>query len=244
MTKAYSQEQPEWVLAKYRNGSVYLGKKISEDHLNANVLLPTGDTITVNKDFAKHYYDDSNARIYRNGRFFRNNGFFWLLTFGTNAGEFSNSDDERISSHLGLHYGYRFTPKLSLSGGLAFEFNEARASGFRFDTQYTTLYAYGRYHLFTSKPQLFGFGRLGYGFAAEEQSENFPEEFEGGVNAMYGLGIIFASRSKSKFVLSLGHYFQKTKGQESFLDPIGNEVNTRFDLMMQRLILTFGWEIN
>ena len=242
-TAAYTQKKTELALAKY-HGSVYLGEKIKEELPIVDLLLPTGDTISINKYRAIEYYDNSNAIVFSNGKYFRNVGYFWFLTFGSNAGGITNSEDDRASSHLGFHYGYRFSPRLSLSGGFAFEFNEASASGFLFDTQYVPLYVYGRYHFFVGRPHLFGFGRVGYGFVSDEQSMERNEEVGGGINTMYGLGIIFASRKKSKFVLSLGHYLQKASGQQSFLDPIGNEIRSSFDLTIQRLILTVGWEFN
>lgn len=244
MSITYSQEQVELVRVKYFDGSSYYGEKLQEGERYVLLLLQTGDTIEIDKKYAKEYYDNSNAEVFKNGKFYRNTGYFFLLTLGGNAETIYNPDDQRISSHIGLHYGYRFTPRLSLSGGFGIELNEARAAGFVFETQYTSLYAYGRYHFFTGRPQIFGFGRIGFGTPGEEDSEDFPSEFQGGVNAMYGLGTIFASKGRSKFVLSLGHYFQKSKGQQTFLDPIGNEVNTKFDLMIQRLVLTLGWEIN
>lgn len=240
-SNAYNQDNTELALAKYHNGSVYIGEKISENNSIVEIRLPTGDTITVDRRFVSEYYDNSNSRIFSNGKYIRNVGSFWNVTLGFNA---ADSEDERVSSHLGVQYGYRFSPRLSLSAGLAFEFNEATASGFSFDTQFVPVYAYGRYHFFTGRPQIFGFGRLGYGFASENQEPDLPEEFRGGVNAMYGLGVVFASRSKSKWLLSLGHYIQNTSGQEFFLDPIGNEIRTRFDLTIQRLIFTVGLEIN
>lgn len=244
LTSSYCQQNDDWALAKYRNGSIYLGEKVSEsDDIVKLRLFPIRDTILIDKRTAQEYYDQSNARVYLDGKYYRNTGYFWLLSLGFNLGESEDTDDENVSSHLNVMYGYRLMPRLNIGVGLGFEFNQSQVGGFTISTQVAPVYAYGRYYFTKERIRFFGYGRLGYGFAAEDQTDDFASEHTGGINAKYGLGIIFPSRSKSKFVIKLGHYFQKTEGQESFLDPIGNEISTTYDLLIQRFVISFASEI-
>lgn len=232
---AIAQTNSDWAIASYKNGSIYLGQKLSERDGLIKLRLPTSDTITVNRFTGATIYDSNNAVVFSDGKFFLTKGYFWSTNFGfsVNRGE---------TAHLDLLFGQHINPKLDLAIGFGSEFNESRVAGFSFDSQVITLFGYGRYYITSMKPRVFAFAKLGYGFAADESTEGIPREHFGGINAKYGLGVQFASRNKSKFQLTLGHYFQKTSGQESFLDLIGNEIETEFDILIKRLVVTFGWD--
>lgn len=232
---AIAQTNTDWAIATYRNGSIYLGQKVSEKDGLIRLRLPTEDTITVNRYTGATIYDSNNAVVFSDGKYFLTHGFFWSTNFGfsINRGE---------TAHLDLLFGKHVTQKLDIAFGLGSEFNEARAAGFSFDTQVFSLYGYGRYFITSSKPRIFAYGKLGYGFASEETPDGVPREHIGGFNAKYGIGVQFASRNKSKFQLTFGHYFQKVSGQEFFLDFIGNEIETEFDILIQRLVVSFGWD--
>lgn len=236
-----AQDETDWAIASYKNGSVYIGKKIGEEKGMVQMRIFSGDTITINKYVPHRYYDSDNAHVFSNGKFFRTKNLFWTLNFGANfAG--GDGDNARESAHFEFLYGDRLTPRLDVALGAGSEFNQASVAGFQFDTQFLALFAYGRYFLTNHQKRLFVFARAGYGFSTDEPEENGSREHGGGINAKYGLGIQFASRKKSKFQISLGHYFQKTSGQESFLDLIGNEINTEYDILLNRMIISFGWD--
>lgn len=232
---AIAQTDSDWAIATYRNGSIYLGQKLSEKDGLMKLRIPTGDTISVNRFTGAKIYDSNNAVVFSDGKYFLTDGYFWSTNFGfsINRGE---------TAHLDILFGQRVNPKLDIAIGLGSEFNESSVGGFSFDTQVVTLFGYGRYFITSLKPRLFAFGKLGYGFAAEETQANIPREHVGGINAKYGVGVQFASRNKSKFQITLGHYFQKTSGQEFFLDLIGNEIETEFDILIKRLVVSFGWD--
>ncbi|MEM9544379.1 MAG: hypothetical protein AAGA77_00330 [Bacteroidota bacterium] len=241
-TNVVGQSNQEWIVAKYANGIRYSGKKVEEKGSIVSVQLYTSDTIQINRTDVSNYYDSSNALIFRDGKYFETKGWFWNLSFGFNAASVVDSADQRESAHLEFIYARRLNERFNIGAGLGFEFNEARVAGFQFDTQFTSVFAYGRFYLTNSKKRLFLFSRIGMGFPAEENEDEILAEHSSGFNTLNGLGLQWAARGKSRFMLTLGFYTQKTEGTEFFLDNIGNEVETNFDILIKRLIFKFGWE--
>ena len=237
-----SQENPDLVLAKFKNGLFYVGDKIGEEDNIISLKINTLDTIHIDKNQISRYYDVNSALIYPNGKYLQTQGSFWDVSFGFNALGIFDSVDQRVSTHLEVIYGKRINENLNLGIGAGFEFNEAKVAGFQFDTQFLSLSAYGRYYLTNSTRRLFLFSRIGIGFPSEENENGINVEHAGGFNSLNGLGIHFASRKRSTFHISLGYYTQKTHGKEFFLDNIGNEIQTNFNIIIKRLMFKFGWE--
>lgn len=239
---AKAQNVNTLAFAKYKNGVFYVGEKVTEKENIIGLKLNTNDTIRINRNELSRYFDGENAIIYQNGKHHYTKGRFWNVSFGFNALDVIDSVDDRASAQLEFLYGHRLSEKINIGIGASIEFNEALVSGFQFDTQFLTLFAYGRYYLNQNSKRLFVFSRLGFGFPAEENEEDVTIEHSGGFNSLNGLGIHFAARKKSRFLIQLGYYTQKTEGREFFLDPIGNEIDTSFDILIKRLIFKFGWE--
>jgi len=231
-----AQGEDDYMLAKLHDGSVFYGSKVDEDDDMIRLRISTRDTIHVDRRLAKHIYDSDNAIVFTDGKYFETKGFFWTFSMGTNI------LTEQVSSHIEFLFAQRITSKFAVGGGTGFEFNEASAAGFNFDTQFSTLFAYGRFNILEGKRRFFAWGRIGQGFSSEDNIEGIRNEQEGGINAMLGVGLHFSSRSKSKFQLMLGQYFQETSGREFFIDTLGNEIETSYELLIKRLILKFGWE--
>lgn len=239
--KSYCQTEPNRVLAKYKNGLTYVGELISENGDISAIRINTMDTIHIDRTQLSRYYNSESALIFDNGKYIQTKGGFWDLSFGFNALGVLDSVDQRVSTHLEVLYGRRLSDDLNIGVGLGFEFNEARVAGFQFDTQFTSLFAYGRYYLNRSSKRWFVFSRLGFGFP-DEEAENTIVEHSSGFNTLNGIGLHFASRKRSTFHIALGFYTQKTDGREFFLDNIGNEIQTDFDILIKRLMFKFGWE--
>jgi len=241
-TNTWSQISPELVVAKYKNGIMYVGEKIEEKNDIVRLKINTKDTIRIDKNHLSKYYDSNNAIIFPNGKYFETDGNFWSFSFGFNALGILGTADQRVSTHLEIMYGHRLDKNLNIGVGAGFEFNEALVSGFQFDTQFSSLFVHGRYYITNNPKRLFVFSRLGFGFPAEENEEGISSEHSGGFNSLTGIGMHFASRKKSRFQLILGFYTQKTNGKEFFIDNIGNEVETNYDILIKRLMFKFGWE--
>jgi len=241
-TTTYGQINKNLIFAKYKNGLLYVGEKISEEENITSLRINTKDTIHINRHLVARYYDSNTALIYPNGKHLQTKGGFWDLSFGFNALSLLGSADQRVSTHMEVIYGQRINDNVNIGIGTGFEFNEAKVAGFQFDTEFSSLFLYGRYYLTKSSKRLFLFSRIGAGFPSEENEEGIKVEHTAGFNTLNGLGLHFASRNRSTFQISLGFYTQKTSGREFFLDNIGNEVQTEFDILIKRLMFKFGWE--
>lgn len=222
------------------NGSIYIGEVIEEQDTELQLRLADGNLITVNKYLVKEYFDHRDIKVFDGGKYQVFNGTFCHLSFGFNFGNLMGESDNRVSSTLPFQYLNHFTPRIAAGVGIGFEFFESEVSGFDFNTQFVPLYAYGRYYINESKRRPFFYSRIGYGFKAE--GEELQNEHEGGFQYQGGIGLLFASKSNTRFVLSLGYHFQKTSGMESFIDNFGNEISTRFKINIQRIILSIGME--
>lgn len=236
------QSENNLAFAKYKNGIFYVGEKITEKENIIDLKINTSDTIHINRNELSRYFDNQNAIIFPHGKHHYTEGRFWNLSFGFNALGILDTVDQRASAHLEVLYGRRLSRKLNVGIGLSFEFNEATVGGFQFDTQFLTLFVSGRYYLNENSKRLFLFSKIGLGFPSEDNDESITIEYTGGFNSLTGIGIHFAARKKSRFLMKLGFYTQKTAGREFFLDPIGNEIETNFDILIKRLIFKFAWE--
>jgi len=237
-----AQNQPELVIAKYKNGIHYVGEKIEEEGNMVTLRINTMDTIHIDRNLLSRYHDSKTALIFPNGKYIQTQGGFWDLTFGFNSLAIFDTLDQRVSSHLAVIYGKRINDRFNIGVGFGFEFNEAKVAGFQFDTQFASVFAYGRYYLNNSSKRLFVFSRIGVGYPSEETENEITAEHSSGINTLSGLGIHWASRNRSTFHINLGFYTQKTHGIEFFLDPIGSEIETKFDILIKRLMFNFGWE--
>lgn len=232
----YTQKSDDFLIAKLHDKSRFFGEKIDENDGVIRLRIITKDTIHIDRRLTKNVYEEGNAVVFSDGKYFETKGYFWTFAFGNNIAS------EYVSSHMEFLFAYRVTPRFSLGLGTGFEFNEVEAAGFEFDTQYSSIFGYGRFNITEGKRRFFSFARLGSGFSAEENVQGIRNEQEGGINGMYGFGYYSASRSKSRFQIILGQYFQQASGREFFLDNLGNQIETKYDLLISRLILKFGWE--
>ena len=219
------------------DGSVYLGDILNENTDSISLKIFTNDIIHVDKRITKKILSTKDrVMIYDNGKYHFKKGFFWGMHFGFNL------DEQRPSSHLAFIFGQRINQRFSLFGGFGPEFNSALVGGFNFDTQFTALYAGGRYYFTSDKKRFFLYSRVGMGFA--DSGDNITNDHTNGLQMQNGIGLHFASKRKSRFVLQLAHHYQKTEGVEFFTDTFGNEIKTEFDILISRIILKLGFDIN
>jgi len=227
-------QQEENSIFYLKNGSIYIGKVLNDETDSIQVRLIDGNDIQISEFAVKRYLAAKDIKVFPDGRYNPIRGFFFHTGLGFNGESLGKDEDERISSHVPYLFGWHFNSRWSAASGLGFEFNEARISGFRVTTQVTSLFLYGRYNLTEQKRRPFLYARVGSGFASE-QGEDVNED-QGGFQ--------FASRKKSRWVLSLGYHFQQVSGQQRFLDFAGGEVIVDYDLSIRRIILSVGVEFN
>lgn len=170
-------------------------------------------------------------------------GYHYGFGMAIGLDDFSIDTTKHLAAvHLDAYIGWRFNKKLSLTSGFGFEFNESRIASFRFDTQFLSLYLGARYNILNTRYMPYVYGRVGYGFGPPQ--EDAIVDHENGHNYQTGLGLTFPSTKNHKYFLAFAWHHQVAKGAESFIDPLGNEINTKYDILINRLVLKFGMEFN
>ena len=223
------------------DGSIYMGEVLSIEGNTIEMELSTNNTISFPRSRTRKLIYAKNALIFNNGKYLGRKGFFCGLNIGFNFGDvIADRDSSRRSEHIELLLGHKPNLRWAFGLGLGYEFNESRLAGFDVETEFSSLSLYGRYYITKTKARLFAHTRVGYGFGND--NEESADANQGGFQIYGGVGLHFASRKSTKFMLSLNAYVQKTNGVKFFLDHFGNEVITNYDIWVRRPILKLGVE--
>jgi len=218
-----------------KDGSVYKGIIVDEDGSFIYMDVLEGNRIDIAKWRIRKKLSNDNYLFHSGGKFHYTKGFFGGFSIGFSVAE------ENVSEHVSLLLGYRLNKRFSVAVGLGNELSTSNLSGFDVETSFSSYYLYGRYYPTDFKRRPFVYARAGYGSGPDEESES--GRHGGGVQAQAGVGIHFASRRRSRFILSLGYHVQNTSGQQFFLDTFGNEVLVNYDdIWVNNFVLKFGIE--
>lgn len=233
-----------------KNGTVYIGEVLNKDSETLQVHLMDGNDVQIFVPSIKRYLAAKDIQVFADGRYNPTRGFFFQTGMGFNAESFAAEEEEepRISSHLPFLFGWHVNSRWSAAAGFGFEFNEAEIAGFRVETQMTSLFLYGRYHLTKRKRRPFLYARIGGAFTDGQLEENPEDNTQssntGGFQLQAGGGFQFSSRKNSRWILSLGYHLQKASGQQRFIDFAGGEVIADYDVWIRRLIFGVAVEFN
>ncbi|MBT8232396.1 MAG: hypothetical protein HKO66_04950 [Saprospiraceae bacterium] len=241
-TAVCQTSRKDFSIIKLRNGIVYIGQVTDDSGGQIKINLADDNSVIIDKKKVKTYHYADETIVHDNGKYHAKVGDLYHFSFGMKPFDSSNTGEPTISSHLSFLYGQYYKNKYALGLGFGFEFNEALINGFRIDTQFFPIYGYGRYYISEDKRRPFLYGRLGYGFQAN--SSEFNNDHEGGVQFQAGAGIHFASRKKTRFIVSLGFHQQHVTGNEKFIDELGSEINVNYKAWIRRFVLNLGFEIN
>ena len=218
-----------------KDGSVFKGIIIDEDGSFIQMDILEGNRIDIAKRNVRKQMSNDNYLFHSRGRYHYTTGFFGALNIG-----FSPSETN-VSEHVSFLLGYRFHKRFSAAIGLGNELTTSTVGGFEVETNFSSYYLYGRYYLADYRRRPFVYARAGYGSGPDEDSES--GRHGGGVQGQIGAGIHFASKRRSRFILSLGYHVQNTSGQQFFLDTFGNEVLVNYNyLWVNSFVLKFGIE--
>lgn len=177
-----------------------------------------------------------------NGQLYDVYGYFYTFDMSFNLDDFGEAENGGLAAaHISSDLGWRFNSKFALAGGLGFEFNETELAGFRIDTQFLTTYLKARYYFLSTRYRPYVYGRLGYGFGPPD--ENVSDHGDG-INYQIGISMLFPNSNKYKYAVGLYWHQQIASGQESYIDPFGNEINTVYDLIINRLMLKIAIDVN
>lgn len=231
----YEENVPIEDVVYLKDGSVFKGIIVDEDRSFIYMDVLEGNRLDIAKWRIKRKMSNDNYIFHSRGRYHYTEGFFAALNIG-----FSPSD-ETVSEHVSLLFGYRFNKRISAAIGLGNELTTTTVSGFEVETNFSSYYLYGRYYLTDGRRRPFVYARGGYGLGPDQDSES--GRHGGGIQGQLGAGLHFASKGRSRFILSLGYHAQHTNGQQFFLDTFGNEVLVEYDnLWVNNFVLKFGIE--
>ena len=222
-----------------KSGMRYLGT-VTEGKEKLTIKLLDGNLVIVPQSDIKRYLPHEDITVYSGGKYHMNRGWFSMLAQGVAFGGGPNGESN--SSQFNIILGKYLKPRASLGLGVGSEVNDKDLGDFTINTQVLSLFGYGRYDVTNTSRKLFIYGRLGYGLANVDPELETTEK--GGLNAGFGIGILFANSKKAKVSIMLGYHHQSASGVQNFIDEFGNEVVADYDLDFHRIGLTFAFEVN
>jgi hypothetical protein len=234
---AQQAEVPVDHVVYLRDGSVFKGSIVEETDDYIYMVILDGTTIDIARWRIRKVMDNKNFIFHNGGRYHYNEGgFFWNLQLG-----FAPSS-QTTSEHSSLEFGYRLKKRWSVAIGAGSEFSTSPVAGFDVSTLFNSFYLYNRNYLSDSRRRPFVYQRIGYGFGPTTE-EDIEGRHGGGPQLQVGAGLHFASRKRSRFVLSLGYHAQYVNGEQTFLDNFQNEIRVKYeDLLVRNFILKFALE--
>ena len=220
----------------YRDGSVFVGKLLNDKKLSMQMVISTGDTINLRLvDIKKIRHIDKDILLFGGVKYHYTNGLFFNLQIGS-----SLEDVDNQTSQVDFIVGYRFNKKLAAGIGVGNSYNSTFSFGTWIDANAIPVFGYGRYYLpFDIKVRPFVSTKLGWSFPNQDA---FNGDHQGGVLFQPEIGVNFASRKKTRFIISIGQQLQNIKGDLLNFDPFGNRIESKFNLWFNRTVLKFGIE--
>ena len=215
------------------DGSVFIGSIVQETNTKLHFTILTGDTITLNKGLIRKIRKTSeNILMHSRAKFHYTKGVFVNIQSGFGL-------DDNGSGQIDMTLGYRLNKRYSVGLGIGLSYYSTIFGGRWIETNSIPLFSYGRYYPLDSKVRPYVDLRLGWGFPNRNA---FGSDHNGGVLMQPGIGIHFASKKNLRFLLSLSQVLQHTRGDDFFIDPLGNPVSSDFSIWYNRTILKVGLE--
>ncbi len=219
-----------------KDGSVYKGIIVDENGSFIYMEVLDGNRIDIPRWKIRKKMSNNNFIFHNRGRYHYTKGLFGALTIGL-----SPTDESVFTEQVSFLVGYRFNKRFSAAIGLGNELTTSEMAGFEVETNFSSYYLYGRYYLSDYRRRPFVYARGGYGSGPADEAES--GRHSGGIQGQIGAGIHFASKRRSRFVLSLGYHVQHTSGQQFFLDTFGNEVLVEYpNTWINNFVISFGIE--
>lgn len=211
----------------YDDGSVFVGNVISENDQQILLLATTGDTLHIDKNLIR-----GNRKKVRRPKFHYEKGPWAALNIGISP-DFQSD----------LLVGYRLNAKYSFALGTGIRDIYSEANGIWNNSVFVPIYAYGRRYFGLEKNARPFVGLVaGYSFPVNSGFSFNNHEFEGGATFEPGVGISFAARGKSRFVMSIGQNFQYSTGSNTETDILFNPIEIEYKRWYSRTVFKIGVE--
>ena len=215
---------------KLHDGSYLIGELVSYNESPYRLKILTGDTVTISPLITKKIYLPNEISIYQKGKYTYKEGLVISLSDGLSS-DHNNFD---------VKAGYLFRNRFEAGAGFGIHSNsfwlQTISSNHFADVVSTAYYVHGKYFIYQSAKKVYATGK--FGFANNHRNRQLTS-VNNGITMEGGVGVLFASRKRSKYFLELSQYTSHAKG---FL--ISNDVNAlsdiEFDVWFHRIVFTFG----
>jgi len=237
LTCGYTQAKEEYRSLVYtHDGSVFIGKILSEDDFEIKMQVVTNDIVTINKGLIhKLFRGGTEILVHPGGKMHFNSGFFFSTSFGTSL------TSNVFSSEWDFIFGKRLGKQLSVGIGTSIATHEVNLNFFWVNASFVPIYGYGRYYLTHKKARIFGATKLGWGIP---EGFGWEVNHKGGIHFQPSIGVHFASKKARRWVITLSQNVQKIKGTDTSFDIFNNPVDINYNIWMTRVMLKVGIEIH
>lgn len=233
-TSVQAQLKKEFAIVKTHDGSIYQGVVIEDDMFQLKMVLPTLDTITVQKSSIKKIRSEKNTILVNRDKFHKKGGIFYKIDFN-----FIINSDQNQTSQISFIAGKRLTDKIHLGGGIGFANSRVVLPGnFWTEHRFVNLFAYGKYNLNQKKWRPYVDLSAGIGLSTEVN--DFWQPNTNGIYVQPGIGFDIANRKNVKWTFKISQYIQKTNGSIMFQDNFGSDAIYSYKHTYNRTMLTIG----
>lgn len=199
------------------DGSVYIGKILSEDLFEMTLKTAVLDTITLNKAFIRKTITGSNMLITKNGKYHKTSPYF--LTADWMGGSNANGEGIGLFSVIA---GKRINKRTKIGFGLGITSASSSANDLWRDQGFLNLFAFGKQYL--NDKTIRPFVDLKAGWSSDLGNSWFGN-YSGGLFLNPGIGIQIANRKKMKWSFRLSQTIQQTSGTDNIGFAFGNNLD-------------------
>ena len=215
---------------KLYDGSILVGDLVSYNTSPYRLKILTGDTVTINPLLTHKIYLPNEINIYKKGRYTYKEALVVSLSDGVSSSH----------NNFDIKAGYITRNKFEVGLGFGIHSNSfwlRTISSTQFaDIVSTTYFLHGKYFIYQGAQKYYVTGKLGY--ANNHTNRRLPVVTDG-ITMEGGVGVLFASRKRSKYFLELSQYTSHATGM-----LVSNDVNAlsdiSFDVWFNRIVFTFG----
>ncbi len=229
ITSLQAQEAYSFSNIYLKNGGFLKAQILSQDSAGWNTFrLRTGEVIRLeSSSISKIKLANKKELVHQKGHTTSTEGFYLSYQFGFLAGITSRNNNPVASFQLlSFSAGHQFNPRLQVGGGIALDF---------YDHTFLPLFGEAKYFLRPNeKVSIYGGLQLGYSLSFSGP-ENAGDSYGGGAMVHPSIGLRFASKRKSNFLLELGNRYQWGTSETRWRDTIDQ-------IIYRRLGLRLGWQ--
>ncbi len=211
-----------------KNGGFLKVQILTQDSAGWNTFrLRTGEVIQLeSSSISKIRLSNKKEIVHQKGHTTSTEGPYVTYQFGFLLGISSRNNDPIFSFELlSFSAGHQFNPRLQIGGGLALDF---------YDHAFLPLFGEAKYFLRPKeKVSIYGGLQLGYSLSFSSPG-NEQDTYGGGAMVHPSVGLRFAGKDKTNFLLEIGNRYQWGTSETRWRDTIDR-------IIYRRLGIRVGW---